>query len=94
MPLTAEERKARRALINKRYYEKKKLAAQKGDPEAAEEWQRVVHSRRLASVKSFINHNATEAELLALHMLVKRHLDKLLKNEDDDKNDKKAGRTS
>ena len=93
LPLTEEERKARRALRNKRYYEKRKQLAKSGDPKAVKEWERNVHSRRLASVKSFIKKNDDYNELVVLQDLVKERIKKLEKDLENKVN-KQKGRTT
>lgn len=77
MSMTEEERKARRALRNKRYYEKKKQLAESGDPEAIKDWKRSLHLRRLASVKSYIKKNDNYSELVVLQELVKERMEKM-----------------
>lgn len=77
MSMTEEERKARRSLRNKRYYEMKKQLAESGDPEAIKDWKRNLHSRRLASVKSYIRKNDNYSELAILQELVKERMEKM-----------------
>lgn len=76
MALSEEERKARRAAINRRYYEKKKKLAKEGDPASKEKWDKDKRSRRVASVRSFLKHEATIENLEEFKQLIDEELRK------------------